>query len=137
MKRILVGVDGSKHGEKALKYSLDEAEELSNEITVVRVVRSVGYSVDEIGNVIAEKVESAEEYMDELNEMAEEWNAEIETEVITGEDIHNELVRYADENDFDLIVLGGKGGSDLGTIHLGSVSESVVKRANCSVLIVR
>lgn len=137
MKRILVGVDGSKHSEKALKYSLDEAEELGNEITVVRVVRSVGYSVDEIGNVIAEKVESAEGYMEELKEMAGEWNVEIETEVITGEDIHNELVRYADENDFDLIVLGGKGRSDLGTIHLGSVSESVVKRANCPVLIVR
>lgn len=137
MKKVLVGVDGSNHSEEALKYSLEEASELGNEVTALRVVQSIGYSAGEIENVISDKIEDAEEYMNELKEMAREYGVEIKTEIITGENVHNEIVKYADEKDFDIIVLGGKGRSDLGSIHLGNVSESVVRRASCPVLIVR
>lgn len=130
-------MDGSKHSEKALVYSLEEAKELGNEITALNVVRSVRYDLDETKSVVSERVKSAEDYMDGIKDKSREYGLEIDTQVITGEDVHNEIVRYAAENNFDLIVMGGKGRSDLGTIHLGNVSESVVRRAHCPVLIVR
>jgi nucleotide-binding universal stress UspA family protein len=48
-----------------------------------------------------------------------------------------EIVNYAEENGFDLIVVGSKGHSTLDRVLLGSVSDYVATHAHCSVLITR
>lgn len=137
MKDVLVAVDGSKPSEKAFEYALEEAEELNNHLTVLRVVPGLGYAGDEVEGALAEEVKDAEVFLEGLKEEASERDIEIDTEVITGENIHTEIVKFAERGDYDLIVVGGSGKSDLGTIHLGSVSEGVAKRAHCPVLVVR
>jgi nucleotide-binding universal stress UspA family protein len=47
------------------------------------------------------------------------------------------IVRYAEENDVDHIVMGSTGRSGISRVLLGSVAESVTRRAPCSVVIVR
>jgi len=47
------------------------------------------------------------------------------------------IVRYAKENDIDLIVMGTHGRSGLAHIMIGSVAERVVRKAPCPVLTVR
>jgi nucleotide-binding universal stress UspA family protein len=47
------------------------------------------------------------------------------------------IVKYADANDVDLIVIGTRGLNALQEFVLGSVSHKVVKRAHCPVLIVK
>ncbi len=49
----------------------------------------------------------------------------------------NQIVRVAEEESVDLIVLGSRGLSPLKALLLGSVSDHVVHHARCSVLIVR
>jgi nucleotide-binding universal stress UspA family protein len=48
-----------------------------------------------------------------------------------------EIIRYAKENNIDLIVLGTHGRSGLAHVLLGSVAERVVRIAPCPVLTVR
>ncbi len=48
-----------------------------------------------------------------------------------------EIVRYAKEEDIDLIVIGTHGSTGLEHVLLGSVTESVVRKATCPVLTVR
>lgn len=54
----------------------------------------------------------------------------------TGTD-HVEIIRYAREEDIDLIVLGTHGATGLEHALLGSVTERVVRKAPCPVLTVR
>jgi nucleotide-binding universal stress UspA family protein len=45
----------------------------------------------------------------------------------------DEIVRFADQHNADLIVLGTHGRTGLRRILMGSVAESIVRRANCPV----
>jgi nucleotide-binding universal stress UspA family protein len=47
------------------------------------------------------------------------------------------ILRYAKNNDIDLIVMGTHGRRGLGHLFLGSVAEEVVRLANCPVLTIR
>ena len=47
-----------------------------------------------------------------------------------------EILRYAKEQDINLIVLGTLGRTGLSHLLLGSVAENVVRKAHCPVLIV-
>ncbi|MGI9387615.1 MAG: universal stress protein, partial [Methyloligellaceae bacterium] len=49
----------------------------------------------------------------------------------------DEIVRFARENGFDLIVIGSRGVSDFRGLLLGSVSHKVVQLADCPCLVVR
>ena len=59
-----------------------------------------------------------------------------EAEVARGEPA-DAIVRFAQERDIDLIVMGTHGRSGLQHVFLGSVAEKVVRQAPCPVLIVR
>ena len=48
-----------------------------------------------------------------------------------------EIVRYADARDVDLIIMGTHGRSGVAHLLLGSVAEQVVRTAPCPVLLVR
>ena len=48
-----------------------------------------------------------------------------------------QIVRVAEEEDVDLIVMGSRGLSEWKALLLGSVSDHVVHHAHCSVLVVR
>jgi nucleotide-binding universal stress UspA family protein len=48
-----------------------------------------------------------------------------------------EIIRYAAENRTDLIVMGTHGRSGLERLLMGSVAEKVLRRALCSVLVVK
>ena len=49
----------------------------------------------------------------------------------------HEIIRYAEREQADLIVLGTHGRSGLKRLLLGSVAEHVVRKAPCAVLTVR
>lgn len=48
-----------------------------------------------------------------------------------------EIIRFAREQNIDLIVIGTHGRTGLSHVFLGSVAERVVRQANCPVLTVR
>ena len=52
-------------------------------------------------------------------------------------DAATELIRLADEDQAELIVVGTHGRTGLGRLVLGSVARNVMLHASCSVLVVR
>ena len=57
------------------------------------------------------------------------------TETLTAGDPAGELLRMANEDAVDLIILGARGLSAVQRLLLGSVSEAVLRDAQCAVLI--
>ncbi len=60
----------------------------------------------------------------------------VEIELAEGEPV-DEIVKKAKRSQFDLIVMGARGLSTLKKLLIGSVSEGVLKKASCPVLIVK
>lgn len=48
-----------------------------------------------------------------------------------------EIIKYANEQQVDLVVIGSRGLNSLQEMVLGSVSHKVMKRVNCPALIVK
>jgi nucleotide-binding universal stress UspA family protein len=48
-----------------------------------------------------------------------------------------EIIRLADDEDVDMIVMSTRGRTGLAHVLMGSVAEKVVRRANCPVLVVK
>lgn len=137
MKKVLVAVDGSRYSKKAFEYTLDEAKTLGNHITILRIVPSLAYGGDVLEGALKDEIKTAKEFTGELKKEAEERDVDAKAEVTTGTHTATAIVKFADEGNFDLIVVGSRGKTELETISLGSVSEGVIERAHCPVLVVR
>jgi nucleotide-binding universal stress UspA family protein len=81
--------------------------------------------------------ERAEEAVDAVRERTTEAGVETVTAVRDGVP-HSEILRYADEEGIDLIVIGthGRTGRDK-LVNMGSVTERVVENATQPVLVVQ
>ena len=140
-KRILVPMGGSPQSEKALNHVLTEYPDA--EITVLHVIDPVdaGYAADPMGGDYWEGwYEFAEDRADNVFEAAREQAAAHGREVETVQDMGPPariIVSYADENDIDHIVMGSHGRKGVARVLLGSVAETVVRRASMPVTVVR
>ena len=144
--KILLATDGSPEAESAARMAVTLANGLNSELHVVYVGRMPGaYALSE-----AELIDP--EFQSRLRERAEQYaRAKLDEEVekidrITGKvaEAHVgvgspevEIVRLAEELDAGLVVLGSRGFGPLKRALMGSVSESVVRHAHGSVLVVR
>jgi len=78
--------------------------------------------------------EEGEQALAQAKELAGDLDAE--TFLLTGKPA-TEITRFVKEHGADLLVIGTQGKSGLGKLILGSVAESIVRTAPCSVLVVR
>ena len=62
--------------------------------------------------------------------------AQVEVVFLEGDPV-TRIVEYAERNACQLIVVGTRGLSNAGRFFLGSVSDGILHRAHCSVLVVR
>lgn len=131
-EKILVGLDDSEISWKAFEYAVGEARKKElDEITVVH---------SEVGgeDMKLEEYRSGEEILREAKARAREKNVEVETHLLVrGYDPDVDLVKFAEENDFNHIIVGSRGRSGISRILLGSVAEGVMKKAHCAVTVVR
>jgi len=141
-QHILVPVDYSEQSERALRQALEDFPEAT--ISVLHVVdfRSSDLGPGGFGTVNAWEAwsESAREHADELLEtvrsIAGEYDHEVRTEAVFGEDTST-ILDYVDEHDVDHVYIGSHGRSGASRILLGSVAETVVRRAPVPVTVVR
>jgi len=141
--RILVPVDGSDGSEQALDMLASFFDLESAEVTLLHVLETLWLPGDENG----EAQEGADQVNLQLRSEAEALLAEargkilplhagVTTLVLEGLPA-NEILRAADEGDYDLVVLGATEASDMKHQVLGSVSIKVAWAAPCSVLLAR
>lgn len=141
MSKILVPIDSSQQSTDALEYALEEFR--SDDITLIHVIDPIeaGYTAQAtVPGYSEEWYEQAQEDAESLFEQAQETAAEYDVTLDTATEVgrpSRTIVDYAEENDFDHIVMGSHGRSGVSRILLGSVAESVVRRSPMPVTIVR
>ena len=137
-KKILIAADGSAHSLRAADHAMKLAA--YNPETLVEIVYVLdsdhvktdvllSWSMIDHTDVRKERVRAVEE-------KATTANVNFQTTILQGEP-GPALVKYANENKVDLIVLGSRGLNALQELVLGSVSHKVAKRADCPVMIVK
>ncbi len=151
MRKILVPIDGSELAGKALNLALDQAEKYSAEIVLLSVVppsRIPPIFESETG----EPVVSAETLL-EIEEGVEAYHKGIlskalkkskqlkpgvkTTSKLAKGNIADKILETAKGEGFNMIVMGSHGLSGFKEFLLGSVSNQVVQKARCPVLIVK
>lgn len=77
-----------------------------------------------------------EEVIKKAKEIFEGFKGTFITETRLGDPV-DEIIKFAEEGGFDLIVMGSRGGGIFSRALLGSVSDKVVHHVKTSVLIVK
>jgi universal stress protein A len=140
-KKILFPIDFSDGSRAALATAVNVAMEANAELVIVNVFAPPIYFVVEPismpAGYVADIVTAAEEGLAAWKlEALRQGITKVSTELLRG-DATQQIVVYAKENGFDLIVIGTHGRSGIKHMLLGSVTEKVVRHAPCPVLVVR
>ncbi|SMB99397.1 Nucleotide-binding universal stress protein, UspA family [Thermanaeromonas toyohensis ToBE] len=136
--KILLGYDGSPYARKALMIALDLAKKYGAEVTAVSIAHIPDFadSRDEVNGVLEDARRFFEKALEEAKTLATQEGIAMTTRVVPGHPADT-LARLAEEEGYDLIILGARGLSGIKRFLLGSVSEAVVRLAKCPVLIVK
>ena len=141
LKKILVPVDFSDHSRNALTYASEFAQRFQAEVHLLHVLQDLvaivpepGMAFPMPGDYLKDLRDGSKRAMAELAKAAGA-NAKIVQEIREGPPFL-EIIRYAQEADVDLIVMGTHGRTGLLRMLMGSVAELVVRRAPCAVLTV-
>ncbi len=146
--KVLFATDGSQQCEAAIEALKRFSLSIADEIKIVSVVdMALPMAIDIYGGFLPDTSELektardnaakvAEETAAKVREFVEPDTAEISTEVLFGSP-DSRIVETAEEWKADLIVVGSHGYSRWERLLLGSVSDSVIHHAPCSVLVVR
>ena len=81
-------------------------------------------------------LENGKRVVAEAKKIAEAEGVSVEAMLVEGE-AADQIVNTAKEGGFDLIVIGARGRSKLKGLILGSVSQDVIKKAQCPVLVTK
>lgn len=138
--RILVPTDGSTEAETVLAHAMDLAavhDASIHAIYVMNVASFTGLPMETtwegIDDVLRREGAAA---LESVEKVAEGEGIEIDCLVLEGSPAR-EIVRYADEQDCDLVVMGTHGRGGINRLLLGSVAEQVVRTSPVPVLTVR
>lgn len=142
-KRIVLATDGSPDANRAREYAAELAKlQPGTHIDVVTVARPFDHLYDYHYNpghyeaLMNAQRDAAAALANEVAETLRKTGATVETVVETGNPV--ELIpEIAARRNADLIVMGSRGLSGLKSWLLGSVSDGVMHRAKCPVLIVK
>ena len=125
MKKILVGIDGSKESINALKYAVKMAKLTGSEILGVNVINEPSYR--EYYRDLSDKLkEEAEEILKKAVAEVEKESVPIQTQVDVGspDDVLAELARNG--NGVVMIVVGASGRGRGSRVFVGSKTHALV-----------
>ncbi len=137
-KKILLAADGSEHALRAAKEAAKIAS-FDKECTVeIVLVADFAQTRNEVLHSHGkEELEmSRRKKLLPMEELLKEHSLSYKITILHGEPAPA-IVDYANQEQFDLVVIGSRGLNALQEMVLGSVSHKVVKRVNCPVLIVK
>jgi nucleotide-binding universal stress UspA family protein len=147
IRKAVITLDGSRLAEEALQPGLEVAGLLGCQTTLFRVDQQEQLSSVELGLLEASSSEFCQElvrdnrdrvsyYLECLSERFSLPGQDIETAVVKGKAAEC-ILEYIDEQQIDLVSIATHGYTGLRRWVYGSVTEKVVRNANCAMLIVR
>jgi nucleotide-binding universal stress UspA family protein len=141
-KLILAPTDFSEFSFAGLEAAKDLAKHYGAELLLLHVVpvvpslpRGVPYFDD--GVYEQELIETARKSLDEIAEKIRATGTGVRTSVGFANDAAMEIIRTAEDEKVDLIVIPTHGMTGWRRLAFGSVTEKVVRIAECPVLVLR
>ncbi len=145
LNNILVPTDCSELSKEATKYAIKFAKQFQAKLTLLlvtpteplAVLNDYGYFSPELHQkLVLESTKRAEA------ELSEFWDSvtdpEVQCKLINAKgDPFTEIIRYAKENETDIIIMGTHGHTGIKHILMGSVAEKVVRYSPQPVLTVK
>ncbi len=138
-KTILVPTDASESAQRALKMAIDLASEFGSRIVLLHVVytpEALGYTLSSGITVLQEEIRIYES--EALTEALgiDKGNVPIEKKQKPGHPA-TAILEEIESGHFDLVVMGSRGYGPIVGSLLGSVSQRVLNKAECPVMIVK
>jgi nucleotide-binding universal stress UspA family protein len=146
--KVILATDGTNQSEEAINITKTLNLQDSDEILVISVVDMAlplsvdvyaGYlpSTEEIEKAVVENAQKVMQITEnKLKEIFAKKNISITTELLHGSP-ESRIVEKAEEFGADLIIVGSHGYNRWERLLLGSVTDSVIHHAPCSVLVIR
>jgi nucleotide-binding universal stress UspA family protein len=141
--KIILATDGSEEAELAARTAIDLAGATSSELHIVHVEELPRFLNDgprgrDYNRVVYEELEK--EAAERLRKLT--WQVQVAGGTVAGAHlgmggVAEEILNLAEDLGAGLIVVGSRGHSTISRLLMGSVSDSVVRHAHCSVLVVR
>jgi len=142
LDKILIPTDFSDFSQQALQYGLSFCREYKAKMVLLHVIEdpfypSTGGSFGfDMADFFARMQEESDRKMQELIPAAQQEGLSVERMITRGTPFL-EIIRVAKEEDVDMIVVATHGRTGLAHVLMGSVTEKVVRKAPCPVLVVR
>ena len=140
MAGIVVGIDGSHHSERALKWAMNEAALRHTPLTVLSVHQVIrGWTGPDAGpypgdaELVDETRKAAQEATDKALAALEGARPEVVVRAVTGVPAETLVAESADA---DLLVVGSRGAGGFERLTMGSVGDQVARHARCPVVII-
>ncbi len=155
-KKILVGVDGSKESNKAVKKVIELKQQFNCEVVVFHSVRHhfipqlmpitfpIGLNYNyRLSNVDADRIREdynliGKKILADVKALFQKENLIVETRLDVDENPEEYIKKVVPKEGFDLIVLGYRGHhSKLRNAVIGSVPEKILEDIDCDLLIIK
>jgi nucleotide-binding universal stress UspA family protein len=143
IKRILYGTDFSELSRYALQYAAYLARQCQAQLHCIHVVDDsyqywVAFDLTTVpaGPPVEELLSAAQKQLRTFLAKDDLQGLEVTTAVMHGK-AFVEIIRYARENDINLIVMGTHGRTALRQVLMGNVADKVVRKSLCPVLTIR
>ena len=147
---IMVAIDGSETSMRAAEYAVAMTKNTKNKETQL-----IGITILDLGRLsysffvaapsygskeLEEKRQEAKMWLNQVDRLSKENNVpQFKSEII--EDVVSRIggaiVKYAENEKVDLIVVGTRGRSSLKRMLIGSVASDILHYAHCPVMIVK
>jgi nucleotide-binding universal stress UspA family protein len=139
-KKIMIATDGSTCSRMAADKGIELARLSGGMVYAVYVVSTdyfysigVDFYWGEIYKVLKNEGEQAVNYIKEMGEM-EGVNVEL---ILLEGNPSDKLIRYAEEEKMDIVIMGTLGKTGLNRLLLGSVAGNLVRHSKVPVMVVR
>ena len=147
---IMVAIDGSETSMRAAEYAVAMTKNIKNKETQL-----IGITILDLGRLsysffvaapsygskeLEEKRQEAKMWLNQVDQLSKEnsvpqFKSEIIEDVVSR--IGGAIVKYAENEKVDLIVVGTRGRSGLKRMLIGSVASDILHYAHCPIMIVK
>ncbi|MFU1856334.1 universal stress protein [Sphingobacterium sp. NGMCC 1.201703] len=144
-KRILVAVDDAPCSEKAILYARELAQVFRASVALVTVIPPTSPTNFGADPLLGQQPIIVPEVSEMEQENAQKYLEKLSREFVGSEEVYlfnrigsvkEEILTASHEWSADLIIMGSNGRSGFDHFISGSVSESVIRKATCPVLVI-
>jgi len=143
-KHVLLPTDGSKLSDKAVRQGIRLAKSLQAKVTALHVIpkyHSFTYTADMLDATREEYTRASErragEFLRYVKKLAADAGVECETAHTISDQPFREIIRAAEKNDCDLILMASHGRRGIEGFLLGSETQKVLTHSKTPVLVYR